>query len=159
MRKSLIFLFAGVAIAALCVIFAGCDNNEPDKKPDEISFLEALESAPVQLVRKETLPGWLIEKIDTFESKHDGINDINIWKGELDGRVIYYIHDSYSSCIGCDFYDGETGEKPTDKSGVRTESNNWVLVYRIVGLGLLTRSVRNVSGSHWQVWFPNGANR
>ncbi len=140
MKKNLTFLLTRAATAALCAAIVACNNDEPDKTPDETAFWNALESAPVKIVPKETLPGWLIEKIDTLESLHDGINDINILKGELDGRVIYYIRDMYSSCLGCEVYDGETGEKPTGNGSIWTESSNWILVYRIVGLGILTRS-------------------
>jgi hypothetical protein len=116
------------------------NSDEPEKTTVGASLAEALErSAPVGLVPKESLPGWLIEKINDLEAGHDGVVDINFWKGQHYGEDVYFIHNPYNSCIGCEFY-SKTGERPRNRENIWTDSDNWVMVYRIVGMGIFSRS-------------------
>ncbi len=132
MKKILTFFLAGAAIAALGAAFTACESGGDSRS------LVLGQSYPVQLIEKETLPEWLIEKVDFFEANQDGMRDVNIYKGEFDGRGIVYIHNIYDSCIGCQFYDWETGGPPKGKGNTWEDSKNWVIIYQIIGLGILS---------------------
>ncbi len=144
MKKVLTFFIAGAAVAAFCAALGACANNDEQKQEDKQSlFAEALKSAPVELASKETLPQWLQEKINALEG--DDVDFTTIWKGEWKGRVVYYYHNWFDSCLYCDVY-FENGENinwdeqgADDADDFLSQSKNWVAIYQI-GEELPTRS-------------------
>ena len=150
MKRIFTFFCAGAVMIALCAgIFACRDDNTKEKEPEGVSLDEALRgNAPELLVPKESLPQWLIDKIDVLESY--GHVDALVFKGKWNGRAIYRILNVLNSCLICDYY-YENGENIKDAFGyeaflnilgeIESKTNkSWVVVYKVVGLGLFTRS-------------------
>jgi hypothetical protein len=108
-------------------IFGSCkENNAPTM--DDNSFGEYLKSAPYIDVSKENLPKWLVDRINETEAKPVSTRGVQIYKGEWNKQTVYFIMDTFSSCL-CDFYT-EDGEGIDNLSDLRTTSKNRILIYK-----------------------------
>ena len=112
----------------LFIVFFGCKDKDDNLRQDETIHMD-LKNTPKEIISKEKLPEWLIVVIDKLaESKG---NRISIYKGELKERVVYYVSDTFNSCVFCNVY-YEDGEHIVDVSTLdefRTTSKGWVLIY------------------------------
>ena len=126
-------------LVLLCMVAIGCSNNSStdSKIIDSNTFMNQLKSAPSAGVSKENLPEWLIGKINEIEiihSKDISIIKVRIYKGEWKNRTVYYIFDSFQSCMFCEvYYDNGTNIVWTANDIASdifcTTSKNWVLIY------------------------------
>ncbi len=139
MKKIIAFLGAGAVMIALCAGIVACrDDNTKEKEPEGVSLDEALRgNAPEQLVPKESLPQWLIEKIDIHTAYPSSSTVVKVYRGELEGEMYYYIYDLLQSCLVCDVYN-KNGETVADGKKLRREKI-WVLIWQLIGDGF-TRS-------------------
>jgi len=122
-----------IFLMLLFIIF-GCDRS---KDIDNENFLNKLKKAPSVNISKENLPEWLVVKINFLETAHS--KDISwvkvrIFKGKWKNHTVYFISDSFSSCLFCDVYyeDGENIIWPADGmefTGFCSTSKNWKLIY------------------------------
>jgi hypothetical protein len=118
-----------VAVLAFAIFFNSCKEDDTPTT-DNNTFLEHLESAPYEDISKESLPKWLVIMINNnIEKRPSSIGAVKIYKGEWNKQTVYFIMDTFSSCI-CDFYT-ETGERIMDSiSELYEECKNWILVYK-----------------------------
>ena len=119
----------------LCVAF-GCSKSNMDNDPnatDKGVFLERLNSAPSIDTPKESLPGWLVVRInDYYETRP---TKVLIYRCEWNKQTVYFILDTFSSCL-CDFFT-EDGERIRDNlSDCHATSKNWTLIYKSGGFVL-----------------------
>ena len=136
--KNSFALVQNIAVLTLCVctlffIALGCDKQDSDEGVADIdaeSFVEQLKSSPYANVSKETLSAWLVVRInDYYETRPSLSSKVLIYKGEWNKHVVYFIMDTFSSCI-CDFFT-EDGGRIADNllSNIRAKSKNWMLIY------------------------------
>ena len=121
--KKLIFLIL------LCMTIS-CSKNDDQKATDIDVFTNQLKSAPSAYIRKENLSEWLVVRInDYYEKRPPSICKVLIYKGEWNKQTVYFIIDTFSSCL-CDFFT-EDGERISDNnlSALRIISKNWLLIY------------------------------
>ena len=128
--KKLIHL---LGILALMLAVVACQNDDKLQEPEGVSFSE-IDSAPEKLVPKETLPQWLIDRIDGLD---DGFIGIKIWKGEWKERDVYIIGCSICSSYFIHFENGENiwniYEYVDYADDFHSQSKNWVLIYHVKG--------------------------
>jgi hypothetical protein len=136
MKKIIKFLCVGVLMSVLGAGIVACRNDDRQEKESGLGiFPKVLESAPVELVQKESLPEWLRDKIEILEA--DDTDFVTVWRGEWNGKVIYYYLPIVSSCIYCDIYfeDGTQlkwgGNDSSDFENFCSESKNWRAIYQI----------------------------
>ena len=106
------------------------------KTPEETAnvLCKKLTSAPVTLVSKESLPGWLVDRINNDEphiSKFPEYRKIGVFKGEWNNRTVYYIYqnDDYYT-HKCFYEDGEKIVMWFDTYyNLGENSKNWELIY------------------------------
>jgi hypothetical protein len=136
MKKKLLLLLFAFALL-------GCKSDEVPENLDGIdgvSFFANMKlEAPSSIVPKESLPNWLVEKINKYEGYYpNGVGlffPVRLFKGEWKERTIYYIFVPHSSCMFCELYykDGEkcTLNDDSDLMSFQTTSKNWMLIYKI----------------------------
>ena len=124
MRK-LIFLIL------LCVTFGCSKSDDPNVYDNGVPWYQ-IASAPKVDLPKESLPGWLIVKInDYYEIRPPLFCKVLIYKGRWNEHTIYFIVDTYihlATAYRCDFFTA-SGEMIVDTLDFRATSKNWVLIY------------------------------
>jgi len=118
--KQLIFVF-------LLFVTFGCSESNEDNATNEMdALLSKLKSASYVNEPKEKLPEWLVVKINYYETRPISVQ---IYKGEWNKKIIYFIVDPSSSCL-CDFYDKDGKRIENNQlSDLRAKSKNWILIY------------------------------
>ena len=126
-----------ISLLLFVIVIIGC-NNSKELKNENVSdtFLTKLQSAPSDIHIKGAFSGWLLTKISEIEtenSKDIAIVKVEIFQGEWNERIVYFIWHSLSSCLFCEVY-YENGEKIIWTTGdtsdnFRTTSKNWKLIY------------------------------
>jgi len=120
-------------ICVVCVLFImqlGCKGHDSTEVGADVGvFVEQLKSAPYAMTPKESLPEWLVGRINEFEKRPASITKVQIYKGKFNEQIVYFILDSFSSCL-CDFY-AENGDRIPDEqlSLLRVSNKNWILIY------------------------------
>ena len=123
--KTLIII---ISILLACI---SCSKQGVDPHASE-TFLTRLEAAPFVNIPSSDLPEWLQSKIK--ESEKDVIAHVRIFRGTWDGKRIYFIMNSLSSCFFCDVY-FENGTKVMFDSNDEHLNNfcalskKWELIY------------------------------
>ena len=116
-----------VFFVLLCMTFGCKTTNEGQKIGDGVLF-DKLDSAPKKNVPKENLPEWLVARInEQYETRPPEICKVIVYKGEWNKQTVYFIMDTFSSCL-CNFFtkDGGRIDNLTD---LRTTSKNWIIIY------------------------------
>ena len=119
-------------ITAILLIVAGsfvsCEKKEVTETVEN-KFLTELNSATLAIVPKESLPEWLVARInDYYETRPSSLCKVLIYRGEWNKQTVYFILDTYSACL-CDFFTN-AGERIVENlSDCRATSKNWVLIY------------------------------
>jgi hypothetical protein len=124
MKKVSMLLCAGVLMSALCAAFTACNDDSGNGRD---------ESFPRNIVSRETLPEWIIDKVNDLESGNKG-SYISVAKGEWKGRIVYRLYSTFDSCLYCGVYfEGDEhinwGENGNDFGDFETNSKNWVLIW------------------------------
>ena len=118
-----------VFLILLCITF-GCSKSDNPITSDRGVSWDQLGSAPRVDVPKENFPEWLVVRInDYYETRPPSIFKAMIYKGKWNKQTIYFILDTFSSCL-CDFFT-ENGERISENnlSALRITSENWLLIY------------------------------
>jgi len=132
-------------LCSLLIFFLlwGCkgDGVEPESLEGGIdgkTFFADMNQAPSNLVPKESLPSFLIDKIKIYEELFpDGcgfIATIRFYKGEWKNQTIYFIYSPLFSCIYCEVYYKDGSKCTTNKdefADFQAASKNWVLIYEV----------------------------
>ena len=124
--KKLLFL------TLLCLAF-GCSNKKEIEKEIGVDWMD-ISSAPMIDVPIESLPAWLVSKINEYEAMYgeNSIACVKIFRGTLKKQTVYFIFNVNSSCLLCEvYYDDGNKIDYFDSSGLAAESKNWVLIYKI----------------------------
>ena len=109
-------------------------ENETDieiNNPPEGVSISFIRSAPWADVNKESLPELLVIRINEYEDFLDPGNCVKFLRGSWNNRTVYYIFESYSSCMACKIYyeDGHKIEFANSKiiTDFYNTSTNWVI--------------------------------
>jgi len=120
MRKLFIFL--------MCLTFGCSKSNDPITTDVGVSW-EQIYLAPYVKISKEKLPEWLAVRInDYYETRPPSICKVLIYEGEWNNQTVYFIMDTFSSCL-CDFFTKEGGRIRDNLSDLRATSENWIIIY------------------------------
>ncbi|MBD5420733.1 MAG: hypothetical protein HDR47_05840, partial [Bacteroides sp.] len=97
-------LFVKSILLVLVATLTGCnseENSENTLSESEQFILvrKALAKAPEQIAEEEDLPEWLSEFVNTMTM--DDIREVAAYQAKWEGEDIYYVFDSYASCLMC----------------------------------------------------------
>ena len=95
-------LFTLLAATFIIIIGVGaCSNDDDVDYKEPLSFLN---NTSVEVIEKESLPDWLVEKINKMETDRIPLSQYKVYQGVWKSQTIYYIYDYFSSCVYCDVY-------------------------------------------------------
>lgn len=122
-------------LSVLVVMLAGCTNDESseDSTLNGVSFSfvpEAIANASENNFQQENLPVWLLDFV--LNLKQDDIQDVAAFRAKWRGEDIYYVYDTYSSCLLCNTFksDGEKfGTSNNDFFEFWNSAPHWELIY------------------------------
>jgi len=122
-----------LVITMLCILFLGlfgCKDKEEIKENETAgTTFSDLAKAPKNIVSKETLPEWLVVRInDYYETRPSLITKVLIYKGEWNDQIVFFILDTFSSCLYCNLYT-EDGKRADNLPDLRVTSKNWTIIY------------------------------
>jgi len=112
----------------------GCSKSDDLNASDNGVSWDQLGSAPKVDVPKESLPEWLVVRInDFYEIRPQSYCKVQIYKGKWNSKTVYFIFDTYihlSTSYLCEFF-SENGIIISDNnlSDLRLTSKNWILIY------------------------------
>ena len=126
-------------ILMLVVIFMtiigvnGCSNDGEIDYQESLSFLKITSE---EMIEKESLPDWLVEKINKMETEQIPLSQYKIYQGIWKSQTIYYIYDYFASCMYCSVYtyDGHNINWVTegyDFKDFAKNSKEWKCIYVI----------------------------
>ena len=126
-------------LTAILLILAGsffsCEEKNISKKTDVDTFLTELKTSPSSIAPKESLPEWLVVRINEIEiihSKDIEVVNVRVFKGEWRSQKVYFIKNTLQSCLLCEVY-YENEEKiiwsNDDIDSFYATSTNWELIY------------------------------
>ena len=129
-------LFVKSILLVLVAILTGCNSEEnPENTISESEQLllvrKALAKAPEQIAEEEGLPEWLSEFVNTMTM--DDIRDVAAYQAKWEGEDIYYVFDSYASCLMCSTFksDGDRIDwSKTDLWEFWESATDWKCIYR-----------------------------
>ncbi|MBD5261730.1 MAG: hypothetical protein HDS38_06325 [Bacteroides sp.] len=129
-------LFVKSILLVLVAILTGCNSEEnPENTISESEQLllvrKALAKAPEQIAEEEDLPEWLSEFVNTMTM--DDIRDVAAYQAKWEGEDIYYVFDSYASCLMCSTFksDGDRIDwSKTDLWEFWESATDWKCIYR-----------------------------
>lgn len=128
-----ISLFAKTILLLLSLVLVGCSTEEGTENTvvDPVEIVrKAIRNTPKQDIENSDLPAWLSEFIDIRTP--DDIRDLAAIKGNWKGEDVYYVYDSFSSCIYCFTFNSE-GEKfdwsKIDSDDFWKSATDWKCVY------------------------------
>ena len=120
--------FISLLLLVLVGSFSSCKEKKELEKIDADIFLTKLKSSPSSIVPEESMPEWLVVRINEIEQRPVSVTTVHIYKGEWNKQIVYFIMDTFSSCL-CDFFT-ENGEEIRDNlSDFYSTSKNWMLIY------------------------------
>lgn len=127
--------FLQTILSILVVILAGCTSEESSEnlKLEGVAFsfvLEAIDNASENEFQQDNLPDWLHDFV--LNLKQDDIQDVVAFQTKWKGEVIYFVYDTYSSCLLCNTFKSN-GEKFGSSNNEFFEFWNsapyWELIY------------------------------
>ncbi len=122
-------------LSVLVVMPAGCTNDESSENSTlngvSFSFVpDAIANASENNFQQENLPVWLLDFV--LNLKQDDIQDVAAFRAKWRGEDIYYVYDTYSSCLLCNTFKSD-GEKFSTSNNDFFEFWNsaphWELIY------------------------------
>ena len=117
-------------VSALLLLGMGmtsCSSDEDDNQP-----VESFRGLNVNIVEKQDLPKWLVEKVDNYVASG---TYLLVKKGSYLGETFYWLDVSASSCPFCELYDvngvwfNETKKYSDDDISNLSATNLWQIVY------------------------------
>ena len=143
MKRVVLNFVVVAAIAISAVLQFGCSKKESNNATVYVHQFGF--DVPVAIVPKEKFPEFLKDRIDylwgSYVEKPLLGTSVQIFRGELKKRTVYYLYHSLSSCMFCEVWYSD-GTLLDWSSGDNVESfqsiRNWVLVYQIVS-GIVTQ--------------------
>lgn len=130
-------LFAKSILLVLAAVSYGCSSDESSDKTlsesEQILLVrKAVANAPEKISEKENLPVWLSELIDRLGV--DDMVEVVVYQGKWKGEIVYYVSDTYSSCLTCNTFktDGERFDwSKIDSADFWKSATDWNIIYVI----------------------------
>ena len=128
-------LFVKSILLVLVATLTGCNSEENSENTisESEQFIlvrKALAKAPEQIAEEEDLPEWLSEFVNTMTM--DDIREVAAYQAKWEGEDIYYVFDSYASCLMCSTFtaDGDRIDwSEVDSKEFWKSATDWKCIY------------------------------
>ena len=115
------------------------NSDDPNASDNGVPW-DQMFAAPWVDVPRESLPEWLVARIEYFESTYKAFEGCpnctyyyyaQIYKGKWNEQTVYFTNNVHSSCQFCDTFT-ENGERISlIDTDIRTTSKNWAIIFEV----------------------------
>ncbi len=124
----ILFLFVvGVTFVASC----SSDDDEP--QVDELWQKVLNNNLPEQLITKNDLPAWIVERIDAAEKANQAGSSklFIVYQFQWKGQPYYMIRGTYDTGWESTVYTASGSKEIVSKDDLYSSSRDWKIVYRV----------------------------
>ena len=112
---------------------ASCSSDDDGPQVDELWQKVLNNNLPEQLITKNDLPAWIVERIDAAEKANQEGSSIHIivYQFQWKGQPYYMIRGTYDTGWESTVYTASGSKEVVSKDELYSSSSDWKIVYRI----------------------------
>ena len=133
MKKILLFAGTLLLLVAGTMFVASCSSDDDGPQVDELWQKVLNNNLPEQLITKNDLPAWIVERIDAAEkaNQEGSSNLIIVYQFQWKGQPYYMIRGTYDTGWESTVYTASGSKEVVSKDELYSSSSDWKIVYRI----------------------------
>ena len=133
MKKILLFASTLLLLVAGTMFVASCSSDDDGPQVDELWQKVLNNNLPEQLITKNDLPAWIVERIDAVEkaNQEGSSNLIIVYQFQWKGQPYYMIRGTYDTGWESTVYTASGSKEVVSKDELYSSSSDWKIVYRI----------------------------
>ena len=133
MKKLLLLTDALLLVVAGAMFVASCSSDDNEPQGDELWQKVLNNNLPEQLITKNDLPAWIVERIDAAEKANQEGSSILIivYQFQWKGQPYYMIRGTYDIGWESTVYTASGSKEVVSKDELYSSSSDWKIVYRI----------------------------
>ena len=133
MKKILLFASTLLLLVAGTMFAASCSSDDDGPQVDELWQKVLNNNLPEQLITKNDLPAWIVERIDAAEkANQEGSSKLFIvYQFQWKGQPYYMIRGTYDTGWESTVYTASGSKEVVSKDELYSSSSDWKIVYRI----------------------------
>ena len=133
MKKILLFASTLLLLVAGTMFVASCSSDDDEPQVDELWQKVLNNNLPEQLITKNDLPAWIVERIDAAEKANQAgsSNLIIVYQFQWKGQPYYMIRGTYDTGWESTVYTASGSKEVVSKDELYSSSSDWKIVYRI----------------------------
>ena len=133
MKKILLFASTLLLLVAGTMFVASCSSDDDGPQVDELWQKVLNNNLPEQLITKNDLPAWIVERIDAGEKANQTGSPVHIivYQFQWKGQPYYMIRGTYDTGWESTVYTASGSKEIVSKDELYSSSSDWKIVYRI----------------------------
>ena len=133
MKKILLFASTLLLLVAGTMFVASCSSDDDGPQVDELWQKVLNNNLPEQLITKNDLPAWIVERIDAAEKANQAGSSIHIivYQFQWKGQPYYMTRGTYDIGWESTVYTASGSKEVVSKDELYSSSSDWKIVYRI----------------------------
>jgi hypothetical protein len=133
MKKILLFASTLLLLVAGTMFVASCSSDDDEPQVDELWQKVLNNNLPEQLITKNDLPAWIVERIDAAEKANQEGSSILIivYQFQWKGQPYYMIRGTYDTGWESTVYTASGSKEIVSKDDLYSSSRDWKIVYRV----------------------------
>ena len=133
MKKILLFASTLLLLVAGTMFVASCSSDDDEPQVDELWQKVLNNNLPEQLITKNDLPAWIVERIDAAEKANQAGSSklFIVYQFQWKGQPYYMIRGTYDTGWERTVYTASGSKEVVSKDELYSSSSDWKIVYRI----------------------------
>ena len=133
MKKILLFASTLLLLVAGTMFVASCSSDDDGPQGDELWQKVLNNNLPEQLITKNDLPAWIVERIDAAEKANQAGSSklFIVYQFQWKGQPYYMIRGTYDTGWERTVYTASGSKEVVSKDELYSSSSDWKIVYRI----------------------------
>ncbi len=133
MKKILLFASTLLLLVAGTMFVASCSSDDDEPQVDELWQKVLNNNLPEQLITKNDLPAWIVERIDAAEKANQAGSSklFIVYQFQWKGQPYYMIRGTYDTGWESTVYTASGSKEVVSKDELYSSSSDWKIVYRI----------------------------
>ena len=133
MKKILLFASTLLLLVAGTMFVASCSSDDDGPQVDELLQKVLNNNLPEQLITKNDLPAWIVERIDAAEKANQAGSSklFIVYQFQWKGQPYYMIRGTYDTGWERTVYTASGSKEIVSKDELYSSSSDWKIVYRI----------------------------
>ena len=133
MKKILLFASTLLLLVAGTMFVASCSSDDDGPQGDELLQKVLNNNLPEQLITKNDLPAWIVERIDAAEKANQAGSSklFIVYQFQWKGQPYYMTRGTYDIGWESTVYTASGSKEVVSKDELYSSSSDWKIVYRI----------------------------